>query len=86
MEIKQNDLSSIIRSKLRSVDDNAWWNDESETAPDRNVVKDVRKKFSYLLHIFRIFLLVYHSTTWTKILETTGVSRQQKFEEIDICD
>jgi hypothetical protein len=90
MEVRQTNFSSILQTKFCDVETGRLWsvdnNDNDETSPSRNVVEERRNKFSYLLHIFRIFLLVYHSVTWNQVLETTGESRQQKYEEIDVCD
>ena len=61
---------------------------DDDVDADVNVFSDVgdQSKFSHLLHCFRIFLLIYHSVTWSTILTTTGISRQRHFEEIDACD
>ena len=59
--------------------------DEEGASPDGREVASptppTPKSFSYLLHFFRIVLLVYHSVTWGKVLRTTGVS----FEEPELC-
>ena len=65
--------------------DNTSKVDDDESGENEfNIDNDVPSpdKFSHLLHCFRIFLLIYHSVTWSGILRTTGISRQQNFEEI----
>lgn len=90
MDLSQSDFSTIFQAKFFDVDvdNDQLWSDESETSRRWNVVDDEsrRKRFSYLLQVFRIFLLVYHSVTWNDVLRTTGVSREQKYEELDVCD
>lgn len=90
-----NDISSILRAKFCDFESSRTWTDshddavavvdeEEESPPGRRDVAMATppKNFSYLLHFFRIVLLVYHSVTWGKVLRTTGVS----FEEPELCE
>ena len=95
MELRrEEEYSSIFRAKLCNLENTEcrqngqlWNGDEEggELSPDRSVATG-QSKFSILVHFFRIFLLVYHSVNWNKVMKTTGVSRQEKLDDFELCD